>query len=143
MHAVPSGRHPSAELRSLGALGLCWIGPWLALTVASSVAGGAPSCSPVAFIDPGRVIARVHAHATLLTPWRFVDAHAQVDAPLFWTVLAATGGALTALSVLGLRAVRTRRGSHSSRAPRRGLAPVSRWASWWDIRSMLAARPRS
>jgi len=117
-----------AELRSLTVIACVWLVPWVLLTCATWLAGGAPRSSPVDFVDPADVVHRLRAGANAATPWRFVDAGRAVDRLVFWSALAcaalALGWALTGFSA------------------RRRLPASSRWATWWDMRGLRSWRAR-
>lgn len=139
-------RAPASASRSLGevlvllTLAALWLGSWLVLTVASCVAGGHPSTSPLSYIDPARVVARLRATGGIAA-WSLVDAGPHTRPVIFWCAafvlsLAIVGG--------GLLVARRARWPVPARmaTSRSRVRTVSRWARGRDLRALRVRRHR-
>ena len=115
-----------------------WIVPWLVLTLATWIAGGHPSASPVAFVNPGGVLRRIGSARGPLQWWVLVAPTSTVVVWRFWSTLALIVVAVTAVGVGGrglmwripqarfLRLVR----------PGQRVVRTTRWARAVDVRSL-------
>ena len=143
MSAAPRYRsHAWHEIGTVGVLIALWMVPWLALTAATWVAGGHPSASPAAFINPSDVARRLHSGIGPLEWWELVSPTSTVVAWRFWTSLSLIGAAVTIcvigarMQVAGMPQGRFRRFLPSARR----VVRVGRWARPVDLRS-LRGRP--
>jgi type IV secretion system protein VirD4 len=119
-----------------------WIVPWVVLTTATWMAGGHPSASPVAFINPGGVLRRIGSAGGPLQWWVLVAPTSTVVAWRFWMSLALIAVGTTALGV-GARVQigRMPRGRLRRLLPSGGrVVRTARWARAVDVRS-LRGRP--
>jgi len=144
MAATPShSAHRWRDVRVTIALVSLWLGPWLLLSACTWIAGGHPSASPMAFIDPAEVSRRLAAGDVASRWWELVDPGSGVVPWRFWASLGA--GTVIACGCL----THARRSAASGRA--RGLpgllAPGGRvvqtahWARHRELRA-LRGRPR-
>ena len=139
IQASGAPRSTRAELWVLLALAVIWLGSWCALCAAAWVAGGRPSETPVGYVDPARIAARVRNGG--LAPWDLVGAGARTSAAVFWLALVAF--ALVIAAVVGFAAMRLAPGARwRFVAPARRLRTVSRWARGRDLRGLVAWRPQ-
>jgi type IV secretion system protein VirD4 len=143
MSAAPRYRsHAWHEIGTVGFLIALWMVPWLALTAATWVAGGHPSASPAAFINPSDVARRLHSGIGPLEWWELVSPTSTVVAWRFWTSLSLIGATVTIcvigarMQVAGVPQGRFRRFLPSARR----VVRVGRWARPVDLRS-LRGRP--
>lgn len=140
-------RAPAAASRTLGelllllTLGTLWLGSWMILTLASCVAGGHPSASPVDYINPGRVIAHLRADRGLVA-WDLVDSGPRTQPAIFWCT--ATVFSLMLVSG-GLLVTHRARWPSPARLGAAGssVRGVSRWARGRDLRGLRVRRCRS
>jgi len=139
MAAAP--RHPTQAWREVWTIGVLlslWIVPWMTLTVATWSAGGRPSVSPVAFVDPTEVFRRVASASGPLQWWVLVGPRSPVVAWRFWSGLglfAATGTGI----VVGVRMQMMLLGRGRLRRllpPGRQITRSARWARNVDLRSL-------
>jgi type IV secretory pathway TraG/TraD family ATPase VirD4 len=143
MSAAP--RYRSQAWREIGAVGVLialWMVPWVALTAATWVAGGHPSASPAAFINPSDVFRRVGSGIRPFEWWVLVSPASTVVAWKFWTSLVLIAATVT-ICVIGARMqlVGMSRGKFSQFLPSaRRVVRVGRWARSVDLRS-LRGRP--
>ena len=143
MAAAP--RYRSQAWRDIGvvaALVTVWIAPWFVLTVATWIAGGHPSASPVAFIDPVALLHRVASGSAPFEWWVLVAPTSSVVAWKFWTALAL----IVCVAVVAGLGTRTQV-ARASGGPFRWVLPgetrvvrVARWARAADLHS-LRGRP--
>ena len=139
MAATPRPRtHGSRDVWASAALVALWIVPWLVLTTSTWIAGGHPSASPVAFINPGEIIRRLASGTSGLEWWLLVAPRSQVIAWQFWASLGLTLAAVTTGAV-GARMV----GLRMTQGSLRRFVPASRrvvrtahWARSVDLRSL-------
>jgi type IV secretion system protein VirD4 len=134
-HRVQSLR----DLRVAGAFIASWLCPWAILTVATWIAGGRPSASPVEFLDPVRIVHRLAASGGAERWWVFVDPTSPVSAWRFWA-----GAALTVVIMLaaGFGIWRLSTGSGLGRMRRRRIVRTAHWARRSDLRDMRPRRGR-
>ncbi|MBV8529382.1 MAG: type IV secretory system conjugative DNA transfer family protein [Candidatus Dormibacteraeota bacterium] len=132
-------RSTRAELWFVLILAGLWLGSWSLLSAAAWLAGGHPSESPVGFVDPARIAARVRDGG--FAPWDLVGAGPHTRTALFWPAL--FGLMLAVASVVTITAIRAapRRGSRFA-GPGRRLRSVSRWARGPDLHGLLSLRAR-
>jgi type IV secretory pathway TraG/TraD family ATPase VirD4 len=119
-----------------------WICSWLALTVATLIAGGDPSVSPVAFVNPGALVRRFASGMGPLQWWVLVNPTSTVVVWKFWTALSLIVGTVT-VAVIGTRTqlARLATGPFGQFLPAaRRVARAGRWARATDLRS-LRGRP--
>ena len=130
------------DLWASAALVSLWIVPWLALTAATWIAGGHPSASPVAFINPGEVARRIGSATGALELWVLVAPKTQVVAWRFWTTLGLVPAIAIGCGLVGRVVVRRltlgslRRFGPASRR----VVRTAHWARSMDLRS-LRGRP--
>lgn len=138
IRAPGSASRTAAELIALGALAVAWLGSWLVLTLASSIAGGHPRAGPLEYIDPARLIALARASRGVAA-WDLVSAGPRTQPAVFWAVttvcLASAGTAAT----LVIRRVGWRSPPQAGGA-RNGVRSVTRWARGRDLRALRVAR---
>jgi type IV secretion system protein VirD4 len=143
MAAAP--RHRSHAWRDIGtSAGLIslWIVPWLILTAATWIAGGHPSLSPVAFINPGDMVRRFWSASGPFQWWVLVVPTSTVVAWQFWAsllVMVATitlGGVGARLQMAQISRGRFRRFQPADRR----VVRTAHWARAVDLRS-LRGRP--
>lgn len=143
MAATPRPRtHASRDVWASAALVALWIVPWLVLTTSTWIAGGHPSASPVAFINPGEAIRRLASGTNGLEWWLLVAPQSPVIAWQFWASLGLTSAAVTTGAV-GARMVGLRMTHGSLRRfvpPSRRVVRTAHWARSADLRS-LRGRP--
>src|ERR1700688_4989658 len=143
MAAAP--RHRSQAWRDIGTSGaliVLWIVPWLILTAATWIAGGHPSVSPVAFINPGGMIRRIWSLNRPFQWWVLVAPTSSVVAWRFWASLALMLAAV-GVGIAGVRIQigQMRRGRFRQLFPaERGVVRVAHWARAVDLRP-LRGRP--
>ena len=143
MSAAP--RYRSQAWREIGAVGVLialWMVPWLALTAATWIAGGHPSASPAAFINPSDVVRRITSGIGPFQWWVLVSPTSTVVAWRFWTTLSLIVAAVT-VCVIGARmqvAEMARGGFRRFLPSARRVVRVGRWARSVDLRS-LRGRP--
>ena len=126
------------DLGAGGALIALWVAPWFGLTTATWVAGGHPSESLVAFINPGGVVDRLRAAHGAFEWWVLVAPKTAVVAWRFWASLALIAIAGTGASI-GLRVTIARAGRGPLRTlspPGRRMARSTHWARRGDLRSL-------
>ena len=95
---VAAPRHRSQTWRDIGTSGgliALWIVPWLILTTATWIAGGHPSASPVAFINPGDMVRRISSGRGPFEWWVLVAPTSTVIAWRFWAGIAIMVAAIT------------------------------------------------
>lgn len=143
MAAAPRYRsHAWRDIGVVAALVTVWIAPWFVLTVATWIAGGHPSASPVAFIDPVALLHRVASGSAPFEWWVLVAPTSSVVAWQFWTALAL----IVCVAVVAGLGTRTQV-ARASGGPFRWVLPdetrvvrVARWARAADLHS-LRGRP--
>jgi len=143
MAAVP--RHGSQKWRDIttsGGLLSLWILPWLILTGATWIAGGHPSVSPVAFINPGDIVRRMGSGSGAFQLWVLVAPTSTVVAWRFWVSLMIMIGAITAAGIgARVQLARMPRGRLRRFLPAdRRVVRTAHWARAVDVRS-LRGRP--
>jgi type IV secretion system protein VirD4 len=124
-------------------LGACaaWLASWAWLYTAAWVAGGHPSVDPVHYVDPGRVVARLH-RGTGISPWDLVEAGPRTQPIVFWVALAVL--AVASVSGVAVAARWCGWAAHlPAGMPANRLRSVSRWARGADLRALRVRRPRS
>jgi hypothetical protein len=113
-----------------------WLGTWAGLTLATAIAGGSPTASPVALLRAFAAVEQLRelSHGAL---WTLVDPRRQPDVTLFWVAVCSLllVDALLALSSAAL----FRRGA-SARAR---LHTTTSFASRWDLRKLGKRRAGS
>ncbi len=143
MAAAPRYRTQAWRDIGIGALLVTvWICSWFALTVATSIAGGDPSVSPVAFINPGALVRRLASGMGPLQWWVLVKPTSTVVVWKFWAALSLIVGTVT-VGVIGTRRrlVRLASGPLGQFLPAaRRVVRAGRWARAADLRS-LRGRP--
>jgi|ERR1035441_864869 hypothetical protein len=103
MAAAPRYRTQAWRDIGIGALRVTvWICSWFALTVATLIAGGDPSVSPVAFINPGALVRRFASGMGPLQWWVLVKPTSTVVVWKFWAALSLIVGTVT-VGVIGTR----------------------------------------
>src|ERR1700692_1764758 len=138
MAAAP--RHRSQAWRDIGTSGgliVLWIVPWLILTAATWIAGGHPSASPMAFINPGDMVHRMSSSG----PFQWWVLVAPMSAVVAWRFWASLGLMIAAIGVgaAGARVqiAQMRRGRLRQFLPAdRRVVRVARWARAVDLRSL-------
>ena len=131
-------RSTRVELWFVFTLAGLWLGSWCLLSAAAWVAGGHPSVTPVGYVDPARIAARVRDGG--FAPWDLVGAGRRTRSAVFWFALSAQS--VIVASVLSLAAIRAApRGMSRFAASARRLRSVSRWARGRDLRGLLSLRP--
>jgi hypothetical protein len=143
MAAAP--RHQSRTWHDIGtSCGILslWIVPWLILTAATWIAGGHPSVSPVAFINPGEIARRIGSGSGAFPLWVLVAPTSTVVAWRFWASLVIIIGAISAAGVAArVQIARIPRGRLRRFLPAdRQVVRSAHWARAMDLRS-LRARP--
>jgi type IV secretion system protein VirD4 len=140
-----ASRHRSQawlDVSTSSALIMLWIVPWLMLTAATSIAGGHPSVSPVAFINPGDMIRRIWSGSGPFQWWVLVAPTSAVVAWRFWASLALMIAAIGAGTVgARIQIAQMRRGRFRQFLPAdRRVVRMAHWARPADLRS-LRGRP--
>jgi type IV secretion system protein VirD4 len=130
------------DLRAGGVLIAAWIVPWLALTAATWIAGGRPTASPVAFINPGGIIRRIGSGGGPFEWWVLVAPTSTITAWRFWASLVLIVGAVTAGVARSRRQVArmTRGRLRRFVSPDRRVVRTAHWARAGDLGS-LRGRP--
>ena len=115
-----------------------WIGPWLALTVATWIAGGHPSVSPASFITPSDLVRRIASGSGPFQWWILVSPTTPVVAWKFWTSLSLVVATVTVGAVaVKMQVARMARGRFRQFVPSaRRVVRVARWARGADLRQM-------
>src|SRR5450631_1810917 len=143
MAAAPRYRTQAWRDIGIGALLVTvWICSWFALTVATSIAGGDPSVSPVAFINPSTLVRRFASSMGPLQWWVLVKPTSTVVVWKFWTALSLIVCTVT-VGVIGTRMqlARLATGPLGQLLPAaRRVVRTGRWARAADLRS-LRGRP--
>jgi type IV secretion system protein VirD4 len=143
MSAAP--RYRSQAWREIGAVGVLialWMVPWVALTAATWIAGGHPSASPAAFINPSDVFRRIGSGIRPFEWWVLVSPASTVVAWKFWTSLVLIAATVTIIVIgarmqlVGMSHDRFRQFLPSARR----VVRMGRWARSVDLRS-LRGRP--
>lgn len=128
---------PRGDLILLLTLTAAWLIPWLILTAATWVAGGHPSVSPVAFVQPGEIAARLQGHRPL-DLWRLVGGDPTTPPSAFWpavTLMCVAGAAVVFVTARLLHDATAAPFSRSA-----GVDRLSRWARRRDLRGLLTRR---
>ena len=76
----------AAEARLIGGILGFWLVGWTLLTASAWVAGGRPTASPVALVDPATIAAHVRGDHGVVA-WHLVAAYGPIVQPVFWLVL--------------------------------------------------------
>ena len=132
----------AVEARLIGGILSLWLFAWALLTVSSSLAGGRPTASPVAIIDPAIIAAHVRADHGLV-PWHLVAAYEPIVQPVFWLVLSVTcilvfSGVIAAVHRRTAIATWARRRAGAVRHPRR----TGDWARAHELHGLRTRRIR-
>jgi type IV secretion system protein VirD4 len=139
MAAAPRPRtHVWRDVGTSAALIALWIAPWLVITAATWVAGGRPSISPVAFVNPGGVMRRLSSGRGPFDWWVLVAPTSSVLAWKFWASIALMllAGA-AAVIALRLQVARISQGSLRRFVPAgRRVIRTAHWARAVDLRSL-------
>jgi len=109
----PANHRPGARAVEAGLIAAIlgsWLIAWALLTASAWVAGGHPTASPLSFLDPAAITARVRADRGLV-PWHLVAAYGPIIQPVFWLVLTC-GSLLNMVGAIGAL---------------RGRAPIAGW----------------
>ncbi len=143
MVAAPRQRSQTwRDIGTSGALISLWIVPWLVLTAATWLAGGHPTASPVAFVNPSDIARHVASGIGPFRWWVLVAPTSTVVAWRFWVSLAIMVAAITAAGVgVKVQIAGMPRGRFRKFVPAdRRLVRTARWARAMDVR-MLRGRP--
>jgi len=133
------------ELRVFGLLAALWLGSWLLLSVATWIAGGHPTASPLRLIDPAAIGRRLAEGNLALRWWVLVDPTSPIVAWRFWV------GLSTAVLTIGGCALSVRRAvTTGSRpwltallTPGQDVVRSAQWAGRGDLRRLRARRRRA
>lgn|SRR5580704_598281 len=119
-----------------------WIVPWLILTAATWMAGGHPSVSLVAFINPGEIVRRIGSGSGAFQLWVLVAPTSPVVVWRFWASLVIMIGAIGAAGVgARIQIAQIPRGRFRRFLPAdRQVVRSAHWARALDLRS-LRGRP--
>jgi type IV secretion system protein VirD4 len=115
-----------------------WIVPWLILTAATWIAGGHPSLSPVAFINPGDMVRRFWSGSGPFQWWVLVVPTSTVVAWQFWASLVIMVASITLVGVgARLQMTQISRGRFRRFLPAdRRVVRMAHWARAVDVRSL-------
>jgi type IV secretion system protein VirD4 len=146
MAAAP--RHRSHAWRDIGtSAGLIslWIVPWLILTAATWIAGGHPSLSPVAFINPGDIVRRFWSASGPFQWWVLVVPTSTVVAWQFWASLVIMVATITLVGVgARLQMAQISRGRFRRFLPADSrVVRTAHWARAVDLRSLRGCPGRA
>jgi hypothetical protein len=133
-------RHWSAgnDLLLLLLLTGSWLFPWAVLTAAAWAAGGRPTVNPIAFVEPGQIVARLGAQRPFAL-WHLVGGFGPANPFVFWTVLCTLCAmALSSALVITSRLPHLMGVVAASRSG--GVDRLSRWARHTDLRGVLTRR---
>lgn len=121
-----------------------WLGPWLLLSTCTWIAGGHPTASPVAFIDPAEVQRRLAAGDVAWRWWDLVDPASSVVAWRFWASLGAGMVVASGCFVQARRSAAFGRATVPWRfiAPGRRVVRTAHWARPRELRALRAPRRR-
>lgn len=140
--APKSGGNYKADLMVVAVLGAIWLVPWMLLSAAAKLAGGAPSYSPLDFISR-KQFDNYRADHDQVVWWHLVGAHGAIHPVIFWGALILVG-ILLGLVITAVMSYASGGASGMSRlfVPR-SLSRTSRWANRWDLRALRSrvARP--
>jgi hypothetical protein len=134
--------HVWRDVGTSAALIALWIAPWLVITAATWVAGGHPTLSPLAFINPAGIMRRLSSGSGPFDWWVLVGPDSRVLAWKFWAtialmLLAGTAGGLA----VRLQLARLPQGKFKRFVPAgRRVTRTAHWARAVDLRS-LRGRP--
>jgi type IV secretion system protein VirD4 len=143
MAAAPRpGNHVWREIGTSAGLIALWIAPWSVITAATWVAGGRPTISPVAFINPGDLVRRLTSAHGPLDLWVLVAPASGITVWKFWATLALIpcGGAAGFMAIR-IQIARMSHGRLRRFVPSgKRLTRTAHWARAVDLRS-LRGRP--
>src|SRR6202049_2025828 len=128
------------DLRFAASVVALWLGAWVLLTAATWMAGGAPSASPLAFIDPSRMFRGLGSACVAVRWWALVDPTSSVLVWKFWSSLVL---AVAAGFGCGIGLWRLLLGSGHGYMRSRRVVRSAHWALSRDLRALRSRKGRN